>query len=191
MKIEELEDILSKYKISKPSVKSEEVENKSLPFMLTTFRELIKDGIPPNQEEFIRVFKEKYPDLKCKGIGSRLKRSYLSYVREYHLGFLLRRHFSKVIYDEKIDLFGIDYIIYYKKCKFNIHAFVNTENSRYWRGIKNGRHKFRGHHIDMPIDLDSGKRVGRIILYTDNHIAELKKQMEKIINDKKSGVLNE
>jgi len=184
MKIEELEEVLSKYKISKPKFRGEDVENRSLPFMLTTFRELIKEEVPPTQEEFIRTFKEKFPDLKYRGVVSRLKRAYLSYVREYHLGFLLRKHFKKVVYDEKTDLLGVDYVIYYRKRKFNIHAFVNTENGRYWRSVKNGRHQFRGHHIDMPIDLDSGKRVGRIILYTDKHIDELKKQMDDIIDVK-------
>ena len=182
MKIQELESMLSTYKISKPSVKVEEIENKSLPFMLTTFRELIKNEIPPTQEEFINFFKNKYPNLKYKGIVSRLKRSYLSYIREYHLGYLLRKYFRRVVYTEKLDLLGIDYVVYYKGRKFNIHAFVNTENGRYWREIKDSRHKFRGNHIDMPINLDSGKRVGKIILYTDNHIAELKKKMNEIIS---------
>lgn len=188
MEIDKLEEILSKYKISKPryktsksSVRSKEAENKSLPFMLTTFRELIKNDVPPTQSEFIKTFKEKYPEVKHKGLISRLKRSYLSYIREFHLGFLLKKHFKRVIYDEKIDLLGIDYIVYYKKFKFNIHAFVNTESSRYWREIKNERHQFRGHHIDMPMDLDSGKRAGKIILYTNDHIVKLKKEMNEII----------
>lgn len=185
MTIEELELILSKYKITKPAPKVEETENMSLPFMLTTFREMIKEEIPPTQENFIKFFKEKYPELKYKGVVARLKRSYLSYVREYHLGFLLRKYFKKVIYDEKLDLMGIDYIVYYKNKKFNIHAYVNTEGGRYWRDIKDSRHNFNGNHIDMPMDLDSGKRVGRIILYTDNHIANLKKRMNESISDRK------
>jgi len=181
MNIEELESIIATYKITKPSPKVEDTENKSLPFMLTTFRELIKEDVPPTQEEFVKHFKDKYPNIKYKGITSRLKRSYLSYVREHHLGFLLKNNFKKVIYDEKLDLLGIDYVVYYKKRKFNIHAFVNTESGRYWRGIKNGRHKFYGYHIDMPMDLESGKRVGKIILYTEHHIRELRQQMEKLI----------
>jgi len=183
MKIEELEAVISRYKINKPKYCEAEAENKSIPFMLTTFRELIKDEIPPTQEEFIGSFKRKYPDLKLKGIVSRLKRAYLSYVREYHLGFLLKQHFNKVIYDEKTDLLGVDYVIYYKKRKFNIHAYVNTKNGRYWRGIKNSRHNFRGTHLDLPIDLNSGKRAGKIILYTDTHIIALKKQMDDKIHD--------
>ena len=186
MEMEELERILSKYRISKPSIKGGEVENKSLPFMLTTFRELIKNDVPPTQEEFIKSFKTKYPNLRYRGIVSRLKRSYLSYVREYHLGFLLKKHFKKVIYNEKIDLLGIDYVIYYKRSKFNIHAFVNTENGRYWRGIKDNRHQFRGYHIDMPIDLNSGKRAGKIILYTNNHIFDLKKDMNVLLSERNS-----
>lgn len=188
MTIEELENLLLTYKITKTPAKVEETENMSMPFMLTTFRELIKDEVPPTQEEFIEYFKNKYPDLRPKGLISRLKRSYLSYIREYHLGYLLKKNFKKVIYNEKLDLLGVDYVIYYKRIKFNIHAFVNTENGRYWREIKNGRHKFYGHHIDMPLDLKYGKRVGRIILYNDNHIDALKKQMESVIKSKNKAV---
>ena len=186
MEIEELEIILSTYKITKPKYKGEEVGNESLPFMLTTFRKLILEGVPPTQEEFINEFRSTYPNLKMKGIVSRLKRAYLSYVREYHLGYLLKNHFKKVIYDEKLDIAGVDYVVYYHGYKFNLHAFVNTANGKYWRGIKEGRHNFRGRHLDVPIDLDKGKRCGKIILYTDNNIYSLKLKMDKNIKDERS-----
>jgi len=187
MNIEELEKIISGYRISKPKFRGEDVENRSLPFMLSTFRELIKDEVPPTQEDFINTFKAKYPDLKLRGIVSRLKRAYLSYVREYHLGYLLKKHFKKVIYDEKVDISGVDYVIYYRGIKFNIHAYVNTENGKYWREVKNGRHKFRGEHLDIPMDLDRGKRCGKFILYTDDNIKKLKNEMKKIIYAKQPG----
>lgn len=184
MKIEELEEIISGYRISKPRIRGEEVENKSLPSMLSTFRELIKDEVPPTQNDFINTFKTKHPDLKFKGIVSRLKRAYLSYVREYHLGYLLKKHFKKVIYDERADINGVDYVVYYRGVKFNIHAYVNTKNGKYWRNIKNGRHKFYGEHLDIPMDLGKGKRCGKFILYTDDHINTLKKEMRRIVDKK-------
>ena len=179
--IEELEKVLSKYRINKPKYRGTSVEHKSLPSMLTTFRELIVDDIPPTQTEFLENFRKKYPDIRFRGVPSRLKRAYLSYVREYHLGFLLRAQFDTVIYDEKTDLFGVDYIIQYRDHKFNIHAFVNTENGKYWRSIKNGRHNFVGHHLDLPMNLDSGKRVGKFIFYTEDDVKLLKEQMDIIV----------
>lgn len=177
--IGELEEVLKGYKISKPRFTSKEVENKSLPSMLSIFRNLIEDGVPPTQEEFINAFKKQNPDLKMRGIISRLKRAYLSFTREYHLGFLLKQHFDDVVYDEKLDIAGVDYVITYKNIKFNIHAFVDTNNGRYWRNIKNKRHKFSGEHIDLPIDLAKGKRVGKFILYNDSHILTLFNNMNK------------
>lgn len=184
MDIDDLEKEISKFRISKPKYRGVAVENKSLPFMLTTFRELIKNEIPPTQSDFVNTFKSKYPDLRMKGITSRLKRAYLSYVREYHLGYLLKRHFKNVVYNEQTDIAGVDYVIYYKRKKFNIHAYVNTENGRYWREIKNGRHTFIGRHIDLPMDLDKGKRCGKIILYTDDMVEALKKQMGESVKPK-------
>jgi hypothetical protein len=182
--IKDLESVIKKYKISKPKYRNEDIENTSIPSMLTVFREMIKDGIPPKQDEFINEFGARNPNLKMRGLTSKLKRAYLSFVREYHLEYLLRRHFRRVIYSEEADIAGIDYIIYYKKRKFNIHAFVDTSSGRYWREIKNGRHKFRGIHLDLPMDLSAGKRVGNFILYTDNHVLKLKSEMEKVILDK-------
>jgi len=179
--IEELEKVLSKYRINKPKFRGAAVEHKSLPNMLITFRELIIDNVPPTQAKFLEKFKEKYPDLKLKGITSRLKRAYLSYVREYHLGFLLRGQFDNVVYDEKTDLFGVDYVIYYRDHKFNIHAFVNTENGKYWRSVKDGRHNFVGYHLDLPMNLENGKRVGKFIFYTGDDIKLLREQMDKIV----------
>jgi len=178
MTIEELEDILATYKIYTPNIKASKVENASIPVMLTLFRKLIKDDVPPTQDEFITEFRENYPDLKSYGIISRLRRAYLSYIREYHLGFLLHKHFNKVVYSEKADILGVDYVVYHKRHKYNIHAFVDTESGRFWRNVKNGRHTFKGRHIDMPIDLRTGKRVGKIILYTEQHVEELKRQIE-------------
>lgn len=184
MQIETLENILSGYKITKPRIRGEDVENKSLPFMLSTFRELIVDEVPPTQDEFLDTFKTRYPNLKLRGIVSRLKRAYLSYVREYHLGYVLRKHFKKVTYDEEVDIRGVDYVIYYRGIKFNIHAYVDTKNSRYWREIKNGRHTFRGQHLDIPMNLKTGKRCGKFLLYTDDHVRELKREMRKIADIK-------
>jgi hypothetical protein len=174
--IDELEAVLSKYPISKPSYKGR--DNRSLPFMLSTFRDLIKNEVPPTQEEFILTFREKYGTINYTGLVSRLRRAYLSYVREYHLGFLLKKYFENVVYDETMDLNGIDYLVVYKGQSFNIHAFVNTESSRMWREIKNTRHEFVGNHLDLPLDLSSGKRVGKFILYDDNDILSLKRLMD-------------
>jgi hypothetical protein len=178
--IQELEKILATYKINKPRTRVSETENKFLP-SLSTFVDLIINDIPPTQETFITTFKSNHPELKMHGILSRLKRAYLSYVREYHLGFILRKYFEIVIYDLQTDMLGVDYTIIYKDDSFYIHAFVNTENGRYWRSIKNSRHIFKGQHIDLPLDLNKGKRVGKFIFYTHKQVIELKSTMDEII----------
>jgi hypothetical protein len=175
MTIEELETVLSKYNIIKVSKQETGLESKSIPSMLSTFRCLIINNIPPTQEEFINKFKEQFGDLK--GNISRLKKAYLSFIREYHLGYLLRKYFTNVVYDEQLDILGIDYIIYYNGLVYNIHAYVGTENGKYWRKIKNGRHNFTGTHIDLPINLNDGKRVGKFILYDESYIEKLKVMM--------------
>jgi hypothetical protein len=182
MTIDELETALSTYKIQKPRYKREEEDgNPSLPFMLSTFREMIIDNFPPFQVDFINNFRQKYPTIYFRGIVSRLKRAYLSYVREYHLGFILKKYFNNVVYSLELDIGGIDYVIYYKRRRFNIHAYVNTKSGKYWRGVKNDRHDFRGIHLDLPFELGTGKRCGEFILYNDSQVLDLKARMDKII----------
>lgn len=182
MDIDRLEKTIKNYRISKPQYRSK--NNDSIPSMLSVFRSMIVDGIPPVQDEFVEEFRKTNPNIKMRGVISRLRIAYLSFVREYHLEFLLKNHFDEVIYSEATDIAGIDFIVIYKDYEFNLHAFVQTKNSLYWRGVKNGRHNFQGIHLDLPMNLSSGKRVGKFILYTDNHIKKLKKDMEKIINER-------
>lgn len=182
MDIDKLEKTIKNYKISKPQYRGK--NNNSIPSMLSVFRSMIVDGIPPTQDEFVEGFRRTNPNIKMRGVISRLRIAYLSFVREYHLEFLLKKHFDNVIYSEVDDIAGIDFTVVYKEVPFYLHAWCNTTNGRYWRGVKNGRHNFQGIHLDLPMNLSSGKRVGKFILYTDNHIKKLKKDMEKIINER-------
>jgi hypothetical protein len=181
MTTEELETIISTYTISKPIVGGDG-ENKALASMLTVFRDLINNEVPPTQQNYVNEFTNRYPDVDINCINSRLKRAYFSYIREYHLGYLLKEHFDKVIYNEKTDLEGVDYVVEYKDNKINLHAYVNTKNGRYWRNIKNSRHNFKGIHFDLPMVLSNGKRCGKFLLYTDKDIVDLKKRLDKFIN---------
>lgn len=183
MSIEELEEAIAKLKIDTTKHK-DGLNNTSMPYMITTFRELIQNGIPPTEKEFIDVFNERYST--SDSTASRLHKAYLSYVREYHLGFLLKKHFKKVVYDEAVDIAGVDYVVYYGGYKFNIHAYVDTRSGRYWRKIKNSRHNFSGEHLDLPIDLTNGKKCGKLILYTDECVLNLKTKIKRIVKGKKN-----
>lgn len=184
----ELEEILSKYKVTKSRKKRREAENISMPFMLSTFNDLIKKDVPPTQDNFIRTFKRLYPKYRMLGVTDRLKRSYTAYIREYHLGFLLKDVFktkAEIIYATALDLAGVDYVVRYKGLEFNIHAFIDTANGRYWRGVKNTRHDFVGVHLDVPLDLGRCKKVGSFSLYPIEQVKELKKTMDEIVKTKK------
>ena len=178
MNIDELETVLSKFEITRPKIRVEKVELSSLPNMLLVFRSCIKNEIPPTQSEFVNKFISEYPDLKNVGVVARLKRAYLSYIREYHLGYLLKEIFSNVYYDEQLDISGIDFVINYNNKKYYLHAYVDTKAGNYWREIKNNRHNFFGEHIDLPLDLNKGKKVGKFLLYKKSDILSMKRKMD-------------
>jgi hypothetical protein len=184
MNRQQLEDVLSSYKINISRVRDQGSEIKSLPDMLVVFRKLIVNETPPKQNVFVKEFKT-VSGLTSPGVIARVKRTYLSFIREYHLGYLLKEHFNEVLYDVDIDIAGVDYRIKYKDQWFNIHAFVNTENGKYWRKIKESRHDFIGTHVDLPLNLSVGKHVGQFILYDDNSMETLKVMLDGFTSDKK------
>lgn len=177
MTTEQLEKILRTYSITRSKYRDLDIEAQNFPYMLTTFRELIIEEVPPTQDKFIEVFLSKYSTIKKRGIISRLRRAYLSYIREYHLGFLLQEVFENVKYDIEADLAGIDYTLNFNNKIYFLHAYVDTEASRGWRETKNGRHRFVGEHIDLPFDLSRGKRVGKFLLYQKSTILSLRKSL--------------
>ena len=184
MTTRELERILKEYKIVKSRRKRREAESISMPFMLTTFSSMIVDEVPPTQKDFIDNFRKLYPQYRILGIADRLKRAYASYIQEYHLGYLLKDLFGSdnVIHSDELDLSGIDYIVKYKGLEFNLHAFVDTPSGRYWRKVKNGRHVFKGIHLNVPLNYKNSHKVGELSLYTREQIKELKEKMNKIVS---------
>ena len=177
MNSKKLEEVIKNYEVR--ISKSKEInQRQNFPSMIVVFNKLIENEIPPTQEMFISKFREEHP--KAKGIESRLKKAYFSFIREYHLGFLLREEFTEVHYDQDLDIYGgIDYVINCNGGDYSLHAFVDTVAGNKWRQIKEKRHQFTGIHIDFPLNLKEGKRVGKFILYTKEQVRELHKYLDE------------
>jgi len=165
-----LERELEKYKVVIPHEINNKAEYTKMPGMINVFRGLIHNDLPPSLDTFLKNYKEKFPEYIIQGSISRLTRAYLSFVREYHLGFLLKENFDNVIYDLEKDINGVDYVILHNNKVYNIHAFVDTRRGNKWRAVKERWHNFQGIHLDLPLNLSEGKRVGYFILYTPSNI---------------------
>jgi hypothetical protein len=116
------------------------------------------------------------------GLEARAKRAYPSFVRDIHLDALLREKGLQVSYDQEVDIVGgVDHKVTYEGETFHVHGYVGTNRGRFGRRVKNRRHKFRGVHIDMALDLGARttKKVGDFFLYSKEDIDNLVKEMEK------------
>lgn len=168
MTSEKLEEVLSNY-IIKPSY----YKGDYIPYMQTIFYNLIKDDIPPTQENYISEFFKQVP--KKSSWGTRLRSSYMLFIRKYHLGYLLREEFENVI-DEMDIISGVDFIV---NKEYSIHSFLKTDSLGF-RKYKNAQTFFLGKHIDLPLDLKKAKRVGNFLLYSKEDVIMLKQRLGKV-----------
>lgn len=193
----EIEEQIANYQLRFLQVRNERVEwALEFPMFVPTFLRMIdQNGIVPSQDEFVEKYfsdnaeklaqKLKSPQLKT-GLEARLRRTYPSLVRDLHFEALLREHDLKVVYNSATDIQGgVDHTIEYKGTTFQLHCYTKTAAGQYSRQIKNRRHKFRGIHLDVQMDLgsDCAKEVGDFYLYSNRHV-------ESVIAEMKSRLAN-
>jgi hypothetical protein len=189
----EIEKQIENYKLDFPQVRDERIEwNTKLPMFVATFNKLIQEkGVVPSQDNFVkRYFEDNSAELSSvisseslkAGLEARARRAYPSFVRDIHLDALLRERGLQVSYDQETDIVGgVDHKITYKGETFHVHGYVGTNRGRFGRKVKNRRHKFLGVHIDMALDLSAKttKKVGNFLLYSEEDIDNLVKQIDK------------
>jgi hypothetical protein len=106
-------------------------------------------------------------------------RVYPSYIRDLHFSLLLSENLKSynVFYNPIIDVEkGIDLLI---NNKYKINLYVKTNKSEYYRQLKYNRHKKDDYvNIDLALDFNNSKKVGRFYLYDKKHV----KKIIEIIN---------
>jgi hypothetical protein len=115
------------------------------------------------------------------GLEARLRRTYPSLVRDVHLNALLAEKGLQVSYDQETDVAGgVDHTVLFKGKTFYVHGYVGTSRGRFGRRVKSRRHRFRGMHIDIVLDLGgrSTKKVGDFYLYSEKDVDNLVIEME-------------
>jgi hypothetical protein len=156
-----------------------------------TFNKLVREKrMIPSQDVFVeRYLEENAATLGSvltsqslrTGLEARLRRTYPSFVRDIHLNALLKEKNLQVSYDQDADIAeGVDHTIQYKGKTFYVHGYVGTSRGRFGRRVKSRRHKFRGMHIDVVLDLGgrSTKKVGDFYLYSEKDVEDLVGEME-------------
>jgi len=189
----EIEEQIENYKLKFIDVRDERIEWEiKLPMFVETFNRFIREkGAIPFQDDFVeRYFEDNAAELRSvlssqslkTGLEARLRRTYPSLVRDVHLNALLKEKGMEVYYDQETDIAGgVDHTVLFKGTTFYVHGYVGTSRGRFGRRVKGRRHKFRGMHIDLVLDLggQSTKKVGDFYLYSEKNVEDLISEMEK------------
>ncbi len=116
-----------------------------------------------NKQELEKLYhlhyKSKFnPKTFVDGLKARLYRTQFGFLTEYHAYFIAKIVFgeSNVTRDVKLDKIGVDFQIYFENNSYNIHIFVDTERSWYYRNKKSKDKNvddYYGIHVNLPYSL--------------------------------------
>jgi len=124
-----------------------------------------------------------------EGLKARLYRTQFGFLTEYHAFYVAKLVFGdeRVIRNLKLDKEGVDFQILYLGNKYNIHIFVDTERSWYYRNFKSrfkNVEQEEGIHINLPYSLKPGFIHSlRFLLngfgvYQEDYLKYLKKEID-------------
>jgi len=123
------------------------------------------------QAELVDDFKTFPPEIYLRAM-----RNYMSFVREYHLYFLLRENFPeyRVIYSSKYDKIGIDFVLKNKRFRLGIRSHTNTKNAWAKMAKKNHYMKESIPVFDLVVDSKDCYKLNNFWLYGKKHIEQIK-----------------
>ncbi len=196
----EIEKQISNYSLHFSPVKDQQVEweFQAPPFVAALLELIEQRRCIPSQAEFCDYyvhknrgilqseFSEKWPDVvtraeKERALIARLERAYPSFVRDVYMLALLRENGVDAGYDQAHDVQdGVDLVIRAAGTKLSVHVFLDTARARHGRTIKEQRHAYAGHHLDLVVRPDQCKHAGDFWLPSKIHVDEIKRQLDEL-----------
>jgi hypothetical protein len=196
----EIEKQVASYRLHFSPVKDHQVEWEfQAPPFVAAFLELVEQRrCVPSQPEFCNYYisrnrgilqselAEKWPSAstraeKERALIARLERAYPSFVRDVYLLALLRENSIDAGYDQAHDVQdGVDLVIRAAGTKLSVHVFLDTERARRGRTIKEQRHAYAGHHVDLIVRPHECKHAGDFWLPSKIHVDEIKRQLDEL-----------
>ncbi|MBR2709640.1 TaqI family restriction endonuclease [Candidatus Saccharibacteria bacterium] len=158
------------------------------------FEDFLKFYIKQNWDLLHEYKNLNYPNMSkeefLNGIRARLYRTQFGFLTEYHAFLLSKKVFgnSNVTRDFSKDRIGVDFQISHLGITYNIHIFVDSPRSWYYRNIKSAYRNVDsapGIHVNLPYSLSQGKINSLLFLdngfgiYREEYLLYLKHEMEE------------
>ena len=157
-------------------------------------------GRPPTQDELGKLFFKTYKPLPTWahlfgdewskwGAEARVRRTYPSLIREYHLEFLLRHVFgdADVRRSRKLDNMGVDFQVCIQGEWQSIRTYVDTQRSKQFAKEKSEKRHKGLEATDLLLTLSQGVECGMYKLYSKLQVEQIK----RTLNDRVSEVHTE
>lgn len=186
----EIEKEVKDFPFESPSIRVKKIEwDRKFPMFSYVFYEyiLVRFKVPSQEELWDFYFSNHKSKLESKlsderekkGLRARIFRTVPSLIRDLHFAIRLKEEdvFDKVVLDPVLDVEeGIDIIIENNDEVFGLELYIDTRRANKARIKKEKRHikDETINYIELPLKLDEGDRKGDYILYTDNHLKEIK-----------------
>lgn len=175
-----LEKLVENYSLVFLNLRDPQAERGRFPSFIGTFNRSIDErDTVPTQDEFLADYARYNGIQVTQGLEARLRRTYPSLVRELHARLMATEVFPETKYSLDDDLAGVDLTIRHNGEDHYIHLFVDTKRSNHFRMAKDDRHAFEGSHIDVSLNLSSGRKVGQFLFYPEATFCKLKEALDQ------------
>jgi hypothetical protein len=155
---------------------------------------------PPTQDEFGQRFFQTYKNMGKQwerlfhndwvrwGTEARARRTYPSFVREYHVEYVLEKVFGAGCVDRghALDYSGVDFVVKVGRDWFPVRTYVDTKRSAaYAKDKASNRHAGRlgDYCFDLRLPLHDAHRVGQFKLYSLEQAESLRDQIHETQRD--------
>ena len=158
------------------------------------FEDFLKFYVKQNWDLLHEFKNSNYPNMSkdqfINGIRARLYRTQFGFLTEYHAFLLSKKVFgdNNVTRDFSKDRIGVDFQISHLGITYNIHIFVDSPRSWYYRNVKSTYRNVDsapGIHVNLPYSLSQGKINSLLFLdngfgiYREEYLLYLKHEMEE------------
>lgn len=175
-----LERLVENYSLVFLNLRDPQAERGRFPSFIGAFnRSMEESGTVPTQDEFIADYARFHDIQVTQGLEARMRRTYPSLVRELHARLMATEIFPETKYSLDDDLAGVDLTIRHNGEEHYIHLFVDTKRSNHFRMAKDNRHAFEGSHIDVSLNLSSGRKVGQFLFYPEATFRTLREALDR------------
>jgi hypothetical protein len=136
------EQALAQHELFFPRERGEAIDLTRLPSLISLYRALAIDYLPPGQPAFVQLVADLGSRLGVpqNALVARALLAYPAFVRQHHFELVLREAGLDAYACDGLDHHGVDILILQDGLAFGVDLSVGTQRAQAWQNVKVGRH---------------------------------------------------